>query len=115
MKIIEGDLAGSQVKINQDNAMLEIHARLLVAKAYRLPQDMRAVEVLTKKNYHSVEQWLIMIVLALTGVGLLISIPMYLLAKKTRFKVRFSPKHTDAFTIEGDKADWKELKPYLPK
>jgi len=115
MRIIEGDLAGSQVKINQDTAMLEIHARLLVAKAYRLPQDMRSIEVLSKKSYHSFEQWLVMIVLSLTVIGLLISIPMYLLAKKTQFTVRFSPKHADAFIVEGNKEDWQELKPYLPK
>ena len=113
MRIIEGDLAGSQVKINQDNARLEIHARLMVAAAYQLPQDMQATTVLSKKNYHSLEQWLVMIVLALTGVGLLISIPMYLLAKTTQFQVRFSPKRADSFIVEGNREDWKELKPYL--
>ncbi len=115
MRIIEGDLAGSQVKINQDDASLEIHARLLVAKSYRLPQDISSFELLTNQNYHSFEQWLIMIVLSLTVVGLLISIPMYFLAKKKRFTVRVKPKHAEAILIEGNKHDWKELEPYLPK
>lgn len=114
MRIIEGDLAGSQVKINQDNATLEIHARLMVAKSYRLPQDIGSLKVLSNKNFHSLEQWLIMIILALTGIGLIIAIPMFLLAKKKRFTVRITPKHTSAFVIEGNKDDWKELKPYLP-
>lgn len=113
MRIIEGDLAGSPVKINQDNATLEIRARLMVAKSYRLPQDISAFQILTHKNYHSFEQWLIMILLAFTGVGLLISIPMYFLAKKKRFTVRIQPKKADFFVIEGNKDDWHELKPYL--
>ncbi len=113
MRIIEGDLAGSQVKINQDNATLEIHARLLVAKSYRLPQDVSTFKVLTNKHFHSFEQWIIMIVLSLTGVGLFISIPMYFLAKKQRFTVHLQPKHGHPLVIEGNKDDWKELKLYL--
>lgn len=115
MKIIEGDLVGSLVKLNHDNATLEVHARLLIAKVYRLPQDISTLHVLTNQPYHSFEQWLIMIVLSLTVVGLLISIPMYFLAKKQRFTVRFIPKHANPFVIEGNGNDWKELKPYLPK
>ena len=113
MRINEGDLAGSQVKINHDNAMLEVHARLMVVKSYRLPQDVAAFEVLSNKNFHSVEQWIIMVVLSLTVIGLLISIPMYFLAKKTRFTVRLKPKHGTPIMIEGNKEDWKELKLYM--
>lgn len=113
MRIIEGDLAGSQVKINQDDATLEVHSRLMVAKSYRLPQDVGAFEVLSTKNFHSFEQWVIMIVLALTVVGLLIAAPMYFLAKKKHFTVRLKPKHGTPIVIEGNKEDWKELQPYL--
>lgn len=113
MRIIEGDLAGSQVKINQDNATLEVHSRLMVAKSYRLPQDIDTFEVLSNKNFHSFEQWIIMIVLSLTMIGLLISIPMYFLAKKRQFTVRLKPKHGTPITLEGNKEDWKEFKPYL--
>lgn len=113
MRIIEGDLAGSQVKINQDNATLEVHSRLMVAKSYRLPQDVAAFELLSNKNFHSFEQWIIMVVLALTGVGLLIAVPVYFLAKKKRFTVRLKPKHGTPIVIEGNKEDWKELQPYL--
>lgn len=115
VKIIEGDLAGSPIKINQDNATLEIRARLMVAKSYRLPQDISSFQLLSYKNFHSFEQWLIMILLAFTGVGLLISIPMYFLAKKKRFTIKIKPKQADDFVIEGNKDDWAELKPYLPK
>lgn len=113
MRIIEGDLAGNQVKINQDHAMLEIHARLMVVKSYRLPQDIESFEVLSNKSFHSFEQWVIMVILALTGVGLLIAIPMYFLAKKKRFTVRLKPKHGKPMILEGNKEDWKELKLYL--
>lgn len=113
MRIIEGDLTGSPVKINQDRATLDVYARLLVAKSYRLPQDISSLQVLTHKNYHSFEQWLIMIILSLTVVGLLISLPMYFLAKKKRFTVRLNPKHANPLVIEGNKDDWQELKPYL--
>lgn len=115
MRIIEGELTGSEVKINQDNAILEVHARLMVAKSYRLPQDVSAFEILSNKNFHSFEQWIIMIVLALTGVGLIIAIPMYFLAKKKRFTVRLQPKQGNPLVLEGNKDDWKELSPYLRK
>ena len=113
MRIIKGDLAGSQVTIRQPDGVLEIHARLLVAKRYDLTKDLRSIQLLSKEQYHSFEQWIIMIILSLTVVGLLVSVPMYLFAKKLKFTVRVTPKHDDEFIMEGDKADWVMLQRYV--
>lgn len=113
MRIIQGDLSGSQVTVDTSQAELEVHARLLVVKRFQLPKDMHSIELLSNKTYHSFEQWLIMVVLSLTVVGLLVAIPMYILGKKQLFTVRFTPKHDSIFIVEGNKDDWKLLERYL--
>jgi len=109
MRIIEGVLQGSQVSLSKRDDVLQIHARLMVAKSYRLPQDMRSIELVSKEDYRTFGQWLIMGLLALTVVGLLIAIPLFYFGKKLRFKARFTPKHEPEFIVEGDKQDWKEI------
>ena len=113
MRIIEGDNLGSEVTFLPSESLLQIHARLMVVKSYKLPQDMYAISLLEKQYYHSFEQWLIMIIAGLTIVGLLIAIPMYWWGKKLNFKMRFEPKRDEPFIVLGDKYDWKQMQVFV--
>ncbi len=113
MKIIEGNNLGSKVTFLSSESLLQIHARLMVVKAYTLPQDMHAISLLEKRYYHSFEQWLIMILAGLTIIGLLLAIPLYKWGKKLEFKLRFEPKHDAPFIVQGDKNDWQLLQGFL--
>jgi len=113
MRVIEGDLEGSDAYIVSSRGTIEIRARLLSARDYDLKQDMRQIDILDKETYHSFWQWILMILLGLTGVGLLIAIPVFIWGKKLKFYARFQPQKDRSFTVEGGKEDWQELQAYL--
>ncbi|WP_020395904.1 hypothetical protein [Thiolinea disciformis] len=114
MRVMEGALQGSQVTVSKPQNVLQIHARLMVAKSYRLPQDMRAIELVEKREYHPFWLKVVMALLVLTIVGILIAILIYKFAKRIQFKIRFQPKHEPAFIVEGNEYQhWKELKRFV--
>ena len=115
MHVIDGDFKDSQVKIitSSSGKTLEIHARLLVAQAFRLPQDVSVFQLVEKEEGHSFGRYIIMILLSLTVIGLLASIPMYLFGKHLNFKVHVKTKTGENFVMEGDKNDWKEIENLL--
>lgn len=86
---------------------------MLSARDYDLKHDMRQIDVLDKDTYHSFWQWALMIALSLTGIGLLIAIPIFIWGKKTKFQARFQPKKDRSFVVEGSEEDWEELQTYL--
>ena len=113
MIIVKGEPLGNRVSFTPKSSVLEIHAVMMVLKAYHLPQDMQAIELITKKDYHTFEQWLIMVLAGLTVIGLVISIPLYIWGKQIKFTARFTPKNGSPFTVEGDKDEWKMLQRFF--
>lgn len=113
MIITEGEHLESEVNFVPESSMLKVHARLMTVASYHLPDDMLSMQLLEKKYYHSLEQWLIMLVASLTVIGLLVSIPLYIWGKQIRFRARFMPKHGKPFEVAGGKLDWKYMQPFL--
>ncbi|WP_020560207.1 hypothetical protein [Thiofilum flexile] len=117
MKVIDGNYKGSQAVIITSRAhgtVLEIRARLLTEHGFKLMNDIRSMRLVEKKEGYSFFQYVLMIVLAITIVGLIIAIPMYLFGKGTTFKVEVKTKSGEEFIIQGDKKEeWKQIQPYV--
>jgi hypothetical protein len=116
MKVIEGNYKGSEAIVitsRAHGAVLELRARLLTERGFKLMDDIRSLRLLEKNQSHSFFQYVIMAVLAITIVGLIVAIPMYLWGKNTEFKVDVKTKTGEAFVIQGDKKDWKTIERFV--
>lgn len=116
MKVIEGDYKDSQAVVITSSAhgtVLELRARLLTERGFKLMNDISSMRLLDKTESHRFSQWLIMGLLAISIIGLLVAIPMYLWGKNTEFKVEVKARSGERFVLQGDKEDWKSIKPYI--
>lgn len=116
MKVIDGNFKGSQAVIitsRAHGAVLEIRARLLTERGFKLMDDMRSMQLIEKTESHSFFNYLIMFVLAITIVGLIVAIPLYLFGKELQFKIKVRTKSGEEFTLQGDKKDWKQIQSYV--
>lgn len=116
MKVIDGNFKGSQAVIvtsRAHGAVLEIRARLLTERGFKLMDDIRSMQLLEKTESHSFFNYLIMLVLAISIVGLIAAIPLYLFGKTLQFQIKVRTKSGEAFTLQGDKKDWKQIQSYV--
>lgn len=116
MKVIDGNFKGSQAVIvtsRTHGAVLELRARLLTERGFKLMNDIRSMQLIEKTASHSFFNYVIMVVLAISLVGLIVAIPLYLFGKTLHFQVKVKTKSGEEFTLQGDKKEWKQMQPYV--
>ena len=77
MKIIEGDFVGRKGSITYgfQGPIFEIRLGILDTKKYKLPKDIETIKLLNKDEQRTVGQLIIIILLAITLIGLILAIP----------------------------------------
>ncbi len=116
MKILEGDFAGSKGRVINaafQGPLLEIHTGMLGTIKYKIPKDVETIKLLNKDEKRTVGQLLILIILALTLIGLILAIPLFVIWKRIDFTVGVKTKDGKKFTAQGNASDWKILKKYV--
>tara|TARA_Y100001933_G_C18663753_1_gene423915 strand:- start:32 stop:406 length:375 start_codon:yes stop_codon:yes gene_type:complete len=116
MNIIEGDYSGSKGRVINaafQGPMLEIRSGMVGTKKYKLPKDVETVKLLSKDEKRTVGQLLILILLAVTLIGLILAIPLFIIWKRIDFTVGIKCKDGKKFVAQGDAADWKVIKKFV--
>ena len=100
MNIIEGDYSGSKGRVINaafQGPMLEIRSGMVGTKKYKLPKDVETVKLLSKDEKRTVGQLLILILLAVTLIGLILAIPLFIIWKRIDFTVGIKCKDGKKF------------------
>lgn len=116
MKVIEGDFAGSQGRIVNaafQGSVIEIRTGMVSTEKFKLPQDVDVFKLINKDEQRTVFQLLIILILAVTLIGLILAIPLFVIWKRITFTVGVRTKNGKKFVIQGDANDWKIAKKYV--
>ncbi len=116
MKIIEGDFAGNNGRVINaafQGPMLEIRTGMVGTKKYKIPKDVETIKLLNKDEKRTVGQLLVIIILAVTLIGLILAIPLFIIWKRIDFTVGIKGKDGKKFVAQGDASDWKVLKKFV--
>jgi len=82
-------------------------------KKFNLPGDISKTKVTMEQNEMTGVRALLIILLAITIIGLLLAIPLYFSGKRKRMNMAFKAKTGEIFTIAvSSNKEWKILKRY---
>lgn len=115
MKIIEGDFFGSKCcvrKVVFQGAIFEIRSGIIGTQKYKIPKDIETIKLLNKDEQRTVGQLIILIILAITIIGLL-AIPFFVIWKRIDFTIGVKTKDGKKFIAQGNAADWKIVKKFI--
>jgi len=115
MKIIEGDFSGSKCLVRKvvfQGAIFEIRSGIIGTQKYKIPKDIETIKLLNKDEQRTVGQLIILIILAITIIGLL-AIPFFVIWKRIDFTIGVKTKDGKKFIAQGDAADWKIIKKFV--
>jgi hypothetical protein len=116
MKIIEGDFSGSTGRIIDavfEGPRLEIKTGMFESKKYKLPNDIETIKLLNKDEQRTIGQLIILIILAVTIIGLILAIPLFVIWKRIDFTIGVKTKDGKKFVAQGDANDWKVAKKFI--
>lgn len=116
MKIIEGDYSGKKARVINaafQGPVFQIWTGMIETKKYRIPQDIETVKLLNKDEKRTVVQLVILIILAVTIIGLVLAIPLFVIWKRIDFTFGVKTKDGKKFIAQGDASEWRILKKYV--
>jgi hypothetical protein len=116
MQIIEGDFSGSKGRVINDvfqGPIFEIRSGIIGTQKYKIPKDIETIKLLNKDEKRTAGQLIILIILAITIVGLLLAIPLFVIWKRIDFTIGVKTKDGKKFVAQGDAADWKIIKKFV--
>lgn len=116
MKIIEGDFAGGTGRIINaifKGPVFEIKTGIMQSTTYSIPQDIETLKLLNKDEQRTIGQLLIIVILAVTVIGLLLAIPLFILWKRVTFTIGVKTRDGKKFVAQGDGDDWKIAKKFI--
>lgn len=80
---------------------------------YTLPDDIEKTKITAQQNEMTGGRMLLIILLAITIIGLILAIPLYFAGKKKRMTMAFKAKSGDTFTVAATKnSEWEILQKY---
>lgn len=116
MRIIEGTFAGSNGRIVRSvlkGPVFEIKTGIMQSKTYAIPKDIETFKLISKDEQRTLGQLIIILLLAITIIGLLLAIPLFILWKRITFTVGVKTRDGSKFIASGDASDWKIAKQYI--
>ncbi len=116
MKIIEGAFAGSKARLVKGvlgGRSIEVRTGALSAKSYKLPDDLQALKLLNKDERRTGLQFVVILLLGITIVGLPIAALVWVFWKRIDFSVAVKMNDDSKFVAKGDAKDWKFLQDYI--
>jgi hypothetical protein len=116
LKILEGDFAGSSasvIKAVGRGPMLRIHTGMMSNKSFRIPSEFTKLKLLNKDESRSAGQFLIIIILAFTLIGIPIAILLALFWKNVDFSIGLHTESGEKFVAQGNASEWKVLKKFV--
>jgi len=82
-------------------------------KKFTLPDDIEKTKVTSEQNEMTGGRMLLIVLLAITLIGLILAIPLYFAGKKKRTTMAFKAKSGDTFTVAASSnSEWKILQKY---
>lgn len=116
MEIIEGDFHGRTGRIVKGvmaGAMFQISTGLMQSVEYKIPSDIATLKLLSKDERRTFGQLIILLLLAITIIGIPIAILAFIIWKRVTFTIGVRTKDGKKFIAKGDAADWKTVKGYV--
>lgn len=116
MKIIEGDYAGKKgrvIKAAFGGHIIEVRSGVIGTTKYKLLKDVETIKLLNKDESRTVGQYILILLLAFTLIGLILAIPLFFIWKKVDFTVGIKAKDGKKFVAQGNSKDWIVLKKYV--
>lgn len=116
MEIIEGDFQGRRGRIVKgvlSGAMFQISTGLMKSTEYKIPADIVTLKLLSKAESRTIGQLIILLLLAITLIGLPIALLLFLVWKRVAFTIGVKTKDGKKFIAQGDAADWKTVKGFI--
>lgn len=113
MNIIEGDFQGRSGRIINAafrGSVFEIYTGMVGKKTYKVPADIETLKLLNKDEKRTARRTILLIILSLIVVGLIITIPLFIIWKKVDFAIGIKTKDGKKFITQGDASDWKVVK-----
>lgn len=116
MKIIEGDFNGCGGRMINDvfkGPILEIMTGFMTKKTIKIPSEISTIKLLHKDDKKNTGQNLLIIILALTLIGIPIAILLAILWKNVDFSVGIKTNEGHKFVLQGNSSDWTVIKKYI--
>ncbi|MDI3489920.1 MAG: hypothetical protein PWP11_1197 [Thauera sp.] len=110
MKVTQGSMAGSSAAVVADifkGDLLKVSGRV-----YKLKQDVAQLKLISKDESRSGWTLLLIVLLAITIIGLILAIPLLMSYKKVQAIVAIKLTDGTAFVGMADKAEWATLSKY---
>ena len=80
---------------------------------FTLPNDIENAKVTAPENELTAARMVLITLLAITLIGLILAIPLYIAGKKERMTMAFRAKSGDTFTLAvSDDSEWDILQQY---
>ena len=116
MRIIEGDYNGETAKVSKymfQDPTIEIKTGVFRSKKFKVPQDFKTLKLLNKDEKRTVMQLLVLLILAITIIGLLLAIPLFVIWRDVSFTIGIETNDGTKFVAQGDSAEWKILQKFI--
>jgi|GEM_PF-5793350 len=116
MKILEGNYQGKEASIVRAvgrGPMLRIRANMLSVPAFRIPSEFETLKLINKDESRTAGQFILILLLGITVIGLPIAILLFLFWKRVDFSVGMKTKTGEKFVAQGNAGEWKVLKKYI--
>lgn len=83
------------------------------SRKFTLPDDIEKTKVTSEQNEMTGGRMLLIILLAITIIGLLLAIPLYFAGKKKRLTMALKAKSGETFSVvASNNSEWKVLQKY---
>lgn len=111
MKVLRGEWAGKTGRVTQ--TLLSGPCVFVAREKFKLPADFKTVKALSVDDRRSTAQNFILLVLALTLIGIPIAILLALVWRPLNATVGFRLQSGQEFVGQLNKAEYMTLKPFL--
>jgi hypothetical protein len=118
MKVLDGINEGKKAIVYSSllgGSTIQISASLFKVEKYNMPKDFESIKLIHKENGKTTGQKLIIIILALTMIGIPLALLLAWLWQGATFTVGMTTKEGSKFALKGEGSEWTHFKKYIGK
>lgn len=116
MKVIDGDWAGKNATAASNitgGTIITINVGLLKTEKFNMPKDFDSIKLINKENGKTGSQKIVIILLAITMIGIPIAILLAWLWQGARFTVGMTTNDNVKFALKGEGGEWNHFKKHI--
>lgn len=93
--------------------MFQISTGLMKSVEYKIPAEITTLKLLSKDERRTFGQLIILLLLAVTIIGIPVAILVFIMWKRVTFTIGVKTRDDKKFIAQGNAADWKAVKGFV--